>query len=86
LTGEVDVQITGLTAAVAGTARLRGWRLGFGHSAEVIEPAALRDEFRKAIGQMASAYGGVTSEPGTEEFWDGVCWLPAALMAISVRE
>jgi hypothetical protein len=60
--------------------------LGFGHSAEVIEPAALRDEFRKAIGQMASAYGGVTSEPGTEEFWDGVCWLPAALMAISVRE
>jgi hypothetical protein len=86
LTGEVDVQITGLTAAVAGTARLRGWRLGFGHPAKVIEPAALRDEFRKAIEQMASAYGVATSEPATDAFWNGVCRLPAALMAISVRE
>jgi len=58
----VGEQTTELTATVADTAQLRWWLLGFGPSAEVIEPAALRGEFRQLIGRMASAYGVGASE------------------------
>ena len=46
-----------VTASVADTLQLRWWLLGFGDKVEVLEPPALREEFKRVAGAMAGYYG-----------------------------
>ena len=46
-----------LSATVHDTAQLRWWLLGFGSGVEVVEPRALRDEFRDEAERLTAVYG-----------------------------
>jgi len=54
---------TRVEATVADTLELHWWLRGFGSHVEVLEPSALRQEFRDMAEQLASAYGSAT-QPG----------------------
>ena len=45
-----------LTATVRDTLQLRWWLLGFGEQVEVLEPAALREEFAERVRKLAERY------------------------------
>lgn len=51
-----------LRATVQDTAQLRWWLRGFGAGVEVLEPAALRDEFADEVRHMARLYNGAANE------------------------
>jgi predicted DNA-binding transcriptional regulator YafY len=54
---EIDNETVQLETTIPDTAQLRWWLLGFGGRVEVMEPVALRDDFRTQAKQMMKWYG-----------------------------
>jgi predicted DNA-binding transcriptional regulator YafY len=52
-----------LTMEVGGTAELRSWILSFGSGAEVLEPATLRDDVVRDLGEALARYGSAARPP-----------------------